>query len=104
MASAFRTSTVRNTSFTKPYMPNGVFATLEEVIDFYDAGGGAGKGLRIANQTLPSDSLKLSKKEKADLLLFLGTLNEDIPSQKAPVSLPVSTNKDLNKRIIGGEY
>lgn len=104
MASAFRTSTVRNTSFTKPYMHNGVFTTLEEVIDFYDAGGGAGKGLRIANQTLPSDSLKLSKKEKADLLLFLGTLNEDIPSQKAPVSLPVSTNKDLNKRIIGGEY
>jgi cytochrome c peroxidase len=104
MASAFRTTTVRNTFYTKPYMHNGVFTTLEEVIDFYDAGGGAGKGLKISNQTLSSDSLRLTKKEKADLIAFIQSLNEDIPTQRVPSSLPVSSNKQLNNRKIGGEY
>jgi cytochrome c peroxidase len=57
---AFRTNTIRNAEFTKPYMHNGVFKTLEELIDFYDTGGGAGHKLVVPNQTLSSDSLKLS--------------------------------------------
>ncbi|MEI9809997.1 MAG: hypothetical protein WDO16_20200 [Bacteroidota bacterium] len=40
---AFRTGTVRNAELTKPYMHNGVFQTLDQVIDLYDAGGGVGK-------------------------------------------------------------
>lgn len=68
---AFRTGTIRNAQFTKPYMHNGVFKTLEEVIDFYDAGGGAGKGLKVPNQTLESDSLHLSERDKKDLLAFI---------------------------------
>ena len=31
----FRTSTLRNIAETEPYMRNGVFNTLEEVVDFY---------------------------------------------------------------------
>jgi len=39
---AFRTPTLREISKTAPYMHNGVFSTLEEVIDFFDKGGGMG--------------------------------------------------------------
>ena len=59
---AFKISTVRNASLTAPYMHNGVFSTLEQVIDFYNKGGGAGLGINIENQTLPFDSLSLSRK------------------------------------------
>jgi len=101
---AFRTSTVRNTAFTKPYMHNGVFQTLEQVIDLYDAGGGAGKKLPVKNQTLSTDSLKLSPTEKKELIAFIHSLNENIIFEAPPAALPKSTNKELNKRRIGGEY
>jgi cytochrome c peroxidase len=64
---AFRTNTVRNSSFTKPYMHNGVFNTMDEVLDFYDTGGGIGHGFSNENQTLSSDSLHLSDAEKRRL-------------------------------------
>lgn len=73
---AFKTPTVRNAQLTAPYMHNGVYATLEEVIDFYDAGGGAGLGLDVPNQTLPADSLRLTAREKADLVAFLLALTD----------------------------
>lgn len=104
MMNAFRTGTVRNTPFTKPYMHNGVFETLEEVIDLYDAGGGAGKKLTVNNQTLATDSLKLSKDEKANLIAFIHSLNENIIFEAAPAALPASSNKTLNNRKVGGEY
>ena len=37
---SFLTPTLRELSWTAPYMHNGVFETLEEVVDFYDAGAG----------------------------------------------------------------
>jgi cytochrome c peroxidase len=102
--SAFRTGSIRNVFFTKPYMHNGVFNTLSEVIDFYDAGGGIGKGLPVSNQTLSPDSLKLTAKEKMDLITFIRSLDEEIPVQIPPQSLPVSKNKELNNRKVNGEY
>lgn len=101
---AFRTGTIRNAQFTKPYMHNGVFKTLEEVIDFYDTGGGAGKGLNVPNQTLESDSLHLSEQDKKDLLAFIFSLNENIIFENPPAALPLSKNEELNTRKIGGEY
>ena len=101
---AFRTGSIRNAEHTKPYMHNGVFNTLEEVIEFYDAGGGLGKKLDVDNQSLPPDSLKLSPKEKKDLLSFLHSLNEDIIFEEPPAYLPPSSEKALNKRKVGGEY
>jgi cytochrome c peroxidase len=73
---AFKTPTVRNVAVTAPYMHNGVFRTLAEVIDFYDAGGGAGLGLRVPNQTLPADSLHLTSREKRDLVAFMRALTD----------------------------
>jgi len=73
---AFKIPTVRNVSLTGPYMHNGVFTTLEQVIDFYDKGGGSGLGLDVENQTLPADKLNLSAKEKGELIGFLKSLDD----------------------------
>jgi cytochrome c peroxidase len=73
---AFKTSGVRNIALTAPYMHNGVFNTLEEVMDFYNNGGGRGRGIRLETQTLPTDQLHLSKKEVKDIIAFLHTLND----------------------------
>lgn len=104
MLNAFRTGSLRNAEYTKPYMHNGVFKTLNEVVDFYDEGGGAGHKLKVNNQTLSADSLKLSKEEKKDLLIFMQSLNEKVIFQPPPNQLPASTVKVLNLRKIGGEY
>jgi len=101
---AFRTGTVRNAEHTAPYMHNGVFRTLEEVIDFYDAGGGAGRHFDIANQTLSSDSLKLTPTEKTELISFIRSLNEQVIFEEPPATLPASSVSALNARKPGGEY
>lgn len=77
---AFKTPTVRNVSKTAPYMHNGIYQSLEEVIDFYNRGGGAGIGNALENQTLPPDELDLTKEEIRKLIAFLNAL-EDQPNQ-----------------------
>ena len=57
-------------------MHNGVFSTLEEVVIFYNKGGGSGFGLNVPNQTLPTDALNLTKQEEAALVAFMKTLND----------------------------
>jgi cytochrome c peroxidase len=74
---AFKTPTVRNVAQTAPYMHNGVYRTLEEVVEFYDRGGGTGLGLDVPNQTLPAEPLRLTKQEKADLVRFMQALSEN---------------------------
>ncbi|MEI6949061.1 cytochrome c peroxidase [Paraflavisolibacter sp. H34] len=73
---AFKTPTLRNIALTAPYMHNGVYRTLEEVVDFYNRGGGAGLGLKVDNQTLPRSPLHLSALEKQALVAFLKTLTD----------------------------
>lgn len=104
MASAFRTGSLRNIALTAPYMHNGVFETLEEVVDFYDQGGGAGRGLDVPNQTLPEEPLGLTEQEKRALIVFMQALNEDMAMPIPPQSLPESSDKRLQGRKIGGEY
>jgi cytochrome c peroxidase len=72
---AFKTPTVRNAARTAPYMHNGVFKSLEEVMEFYNKGGGIGLGLKLDNQTLPFDKLDLTKKEKLDIIAFMKSLD-----------------------------
>jgi len=60
---AFRTPTLREVAKTAPYMHNGIFVTLDEVIEFFDKGGGKG------NTALKP--LGLSASEKAALKAFL---------------------------------
>ena len=72
---AFKISTVRNASRTAPYMHNGVFTTLQQVMDFYNKGGGAGLGYPVENQTLPADKLDLTKKESDAVIAFIKSLD-----------------------------
>jgi cytochrome c peroxidase len=73
---SFKTVSLRNVALTAPYMHNGVYNTLEEVIDFYDKGGGAGLGFELAHQTLPTDRLRLTPAEKKALIAFLEALSD----------------------------
>ncbi|HSZ34145.1 MAG TPA: hypothetical protein VK772_12595, partial [Puia sp.] len=72
---AFKTPSLRNISRTAPYMHNGAYQTLEQVMDFYNKGGGRGLNLKIDNQTLPFDSLGLNKKEISDIIAFIRCLD-----------------------------
>jgi cytochrome c peroxidase len=66
---AFKTPTLRSITETAPYMHDGVFKTLDEVIDFYDKGGGPNP--HLSSQIKP---LALTTEEKSDLLAFLKAL------------------------------
>jgi cytochrome c peroxidase len=79
---SFKTPTIRNIALTAPYMHNGVFKTLEEVIDFYNEGGGKGLGFVVENQTLPEDKLNLTDLEKKQLIAFMRTLTDNYKSKK----------------------
>lgn len=74
---AFATPPLWDVGQTAPYMHSGVFGTLEQVVEFYDAGGGTGQraGLR---------PLGLSRDDKADLVAFLQALTGDAPAITAP--------------------
>ena len=74
---AFRTPTLREIAKTAPYMHNGVFATLDEVIDFFDRGGGKG------NTVLKP--LGLSTAEKKSLKSFLA---EALTGEEIPMKYP----------------
>ncbi|MGP0593050.1 cytochrome-c peroxidase [Nitrospira sp. T9] len=72
---AFKTPTLRSITETTPYMHDGAFKTLEEVIDFLDNGGGDD-----ANKHSLMKPLALTKAEKGELLAFLHALKgEEIP-------------------------
>jgi len=74
---AFKTPTVRNAELTAPYMHNGVYETLEEVMDFYNRGGGAGIGIDLPHQTLPADPLNLTDMEIDAVIAFIKTLTDN---------------------------
>jgi len=74
---SFKTTTVRNADRTAPYMHNGVFNTLEEVLEFYNNGGGAGRGLDVPHQTLSADKLELEDDELESIIAFLRSLNSN---------------------------
>ena len=102
---AFKTPGLRNVALTAPYMHNGVFNTLEEVMDFYNVGGGKGWGLEVPNQSLDPDSLRLSRSEIENIISFLNTLTDTAGMTSRPVSLPAFPNDpELAGRKIGGEY
>lgn len=83
---AFKTPTVRNAAKTAPYMHNGAFTTLEQVVEFYNKGGGVGLGLNIPTQTLSSKPLKLDSTEVNDIISFLSALTDSY-------TLPSKTDK-----------
>ena len=81
---AFKTPTLREITLTAPYMHDGSFGTLEEVVEHYNKGGV--KNPFLDNQIIP---LKLTDAEKKDLIAMLRTLNgEGWQHVKAPIEFP----------------
>lgn len=80
----FKIPTLRNLAFTAPYMHDGRFATLDEVIEFYNAGPKGSPTLEPimrekANKRLETTGfwgLNLSPQDKSDLKAFLLTLSD----------------------------
>jgi cytochrome c peroxidase len=68
----FRTPMLRELGQTAPYMHNGAFATLEEVIEFYNSGGGESPNLDPLLRPLG-----LTEENKSDLMAFLMSLTGD---------------------------
>ena len=79
----FRTPSLRELRWTAPYMHNGIFASLDDVITFYDAGGGAG------NSVLKP--LGLTDTDKTDLIAFLEAMSMDEPLLMQPPELPATS-------------
>ena len=101
---AFKVPTLRNVALTAPYMHNGFFKTLDEVVDFYADGGGVGHGI---DQKILDDKIRpfdLSDLEKENLIAFLHSLTDeskkpDIP-EKVPSELPVvSARRNESKEL-----
>jgi cytochrome c peroxidase len=81
---AFRAQSLRNVAVTAPYMHDGSIATLEEVLDFYAAGGRhitsgplAGDGRNNPYKSDLISRIDLDAQEKADLIAFLKTLTDE---------------------------
>jgi len=80
---AFKTPTLREIVNTAPYMHDGRFKTLEEVVDFYDKGG-------TPNPNLDNETkvLNLTTHEKKDIVEFLKSLSgeswQGTPPEKFP--------------------
>ncbi|HYJ41781.1 MAG TPA: cytochrome c peroxidase [Steroidobacteraceae bacterium] len=79
MHGAFKTPTLRDIGLTAPYMRNGSYKTLMEVVEHYDRGGDDKTNLDI--NMVP---LSLTASEKADLVAFL----ESLTGVPADVRLP----------------
>jgi len=99
----FRTPSLRYIAYTAPYMHNGVFYTLEEVIDFYNRGGmdEDGRTTLFAETRDPRiQPLGLSDDEKEDLLAFLEAFSGDEMLMDKPVLpdyAPLFTKAELEK-------
>lgn len=72
----FKTPGLRNVELTAPYMHNGMFQTLEEVIDYYDNPYKFVKN-PIGIDSLMIEPLNLTQEEKTDLVNFLRSLTDD---------------------------
>ena len=97
---AFRTPSLRNLSATAPYMHNGVFTTLDAVIDFYQRisrgrggrGGGRGQGLNPQVGRHQIDplvrQLNMGGRGQRDLLAFLRALDDPNFDRTVPARVP----------------
>jgi cytochrome c peroxidase len=84
----FRTVSLRNVGLRAPYFHNGRFATLEEVVDFYNRGGDFDAPNIDGNRIRP---LGLNAQQRADLVAFLRNALTDprVAAGQAPFNRPM---------------
>jgi cytochrome c peroxidase len=84
----FKTPSLRNVALTAPYMHNGSVDTLEDVISFYDRGGGKNPNLDAAIRPL-----RLTATEKAALAAFLPSLTGRTSTERASERSPATIDE-----------
>ena len=87
---AFKVPTLRNIALTAPYMHNGIFKTLDEVIDFYAGGGGRAHGFKGSQLDDKIRKFELSNEERKDLIAFMHTLTDESNKPTIPDRVPSS--------------
>jgi parallel beta-helix repeat protein len=85
---AFKVPTLRNIALTAPYMHNGRFQTLEEVITFYSVGGGQGFRMDLPNLDDKIRRFVLTPQERKDLIAFLHALTDESKKPEIPERVP----------------
>lgn len=92
---AFRTPTLRNLAYTAPYMHNGVFETLEEVLEFYGEAGNESQNPHVTFEEIDEEmnGLFVNQARVEAIVAFMNSLNDDdfdrtelktVPSQLSP--------------------
>lgn len=84
----FKVPSLRNVELTSPYMHDGRFSLLEEVVNHYDHGLNVSPTLDPALEYTSHQGLMLSEQDKKDLIAFLKTLTDDALISDARYSDP----------------
>lgn len=84
----FKVPTLRNIALTAPYMHDGRFHTLEDVVEHYDHGIHDSPTLHVTLRNTIGTGLMLSQQEKADLVAFLHTLTDESLTTNPAYSSP----------------
>jgi len=88
---AFRTASLRNLRFTAPYMHNGKFETIEEVLEFYDEIRNTNFRHEEVSQKQIDNlafDLTMSIKDIGPIISFLNTLNDEDFDKEIPENVP----------------
>ena len=92
---AFRTPSLRNVSLTAPYMHNGTFQNLAQVVNFYDRiGDGNSQNPHVGRQQLDAQvrRINLRNNEQAEIVAFLNALTDTGFDKSIPASVPSKLN------------
>jgi cytochrome c peroxidase len=89
---AYKAPTLRNLVFTAPYMHDGRFKTLDEVIDFYSSGLVWSPSISPLMHHIATGGVRLTPSQKADLKAFLLTFTDSTyvtnPAFSRPSKMP----------------
>lgn len=92
---AYKATTLRNIELTGPYMHDGRFKTLQEVLDFYSEGIKYSSWVHPLMHHVNDGGVQLTSAEKADLISFLKTLTDQTflnnPAYAPPAKFPDGT-------------
>lgn len=95
---AYKATTLRNIELTAPYMHDGRYNTLEEVIDFYSHHLQQSPYVHPLMHHVQDGGIQLLPSEKADLIAFIKTLRDDTflsnPAYAKPEQFPDGSRQD----------
>ena len=85
---AFRTPSLRNLRHSAPYMHNGAFSTLNEVLRFYNGAGRRARNPNVRGDQLDPALRRLNTGRGFEIINFLDALNDDTFDKRIPSRVP----------------